>query len=1102
MNPESHPKCTGSDCGCSTAATPPTSAFTNGFARRDFLRLVGAGAAATLAFRPWQSAMAGPFTRADFEKLVPTDKKLSPAWVKSLTARGAREGYRGPDLAKIGMPIGGICAGQVYLGGDGKLWHWDIFNHHVGTGAEHYAKPMPVASPFEQGFELRLLSGDKAQTRALDSTGWRDVSFIGEYPMGYVEYRDPDCPVSVSLQAFSPFIPLHTDDSSLPATVMQFTVKNHSATGVQIELLGRLQNAVCLRSGETCAGLRRNRAVQRGGLTLLECSAEAAPAVPRESKRPDIVFDDFEKDSYDGWIATGTAFGTGPAEPSKIPAYQGDVGLHGRRTVNSHATAPDDEVGAKDAAVGTLTSKPLVIERDYLTFLIGGGAHKGRTCLNLLVNGQAVLSATGRNDNRMQPYSFDARAWAGQEAKLQIVDHEKGGWGNIGIDDIVFSDTPRGTSLVLAEQPDFGTMGLGLLQAESTGLIQSPDFAITAIPEEGLPDGFLAKPPSFPASQPNFPPPATAPFPRRLSGALGRNRGLAPGASVTMTFLLTWNFPNLTIKGVRPADQQQVKGITGQGRHYATKFASAGEVADYVAANFARLASQTRLWHDTWYDSTLPYWFLDRTFLNTSILATSTAFRFADGRFWAWEGVGCCEGTCGHVWQYAHAMARLFPDLERVLRERTDFGLALQADGAIHFRGENNNIPAIDAQAGTILRVLREHQMTPDDAFLKRLWPMVKLATEWLIAKDGDADGLITSNQHNTLDTDWFGPVAWLSGLYLASLLAAAEMAVIVGDKDFAAKCRGIVETGRKNLVTQLFDDGYFINKVDPKHLDAINSGTGCEIDQVMGQSWAFQVGLPRVLPEKETRAALAALWRYNFTPDVGPYRDAYKAGRWYAMPGEAGLLMCSFPRTDWDYTQAKGKGAEWAAGYFNECMNGFEYQVASHMVWEGEAGSELVQNGLAVTRAVHDRYHPSRRNPFNEVECGDHYARSMASYGVFLAACGYEYDGPKAALAFAPRLTPEHFKAAFTTAESWGSFSQKSEGRSAKCEVAVRWGRLRLHTLTLTPPPGVRSQAVTATLAGKAVPATLTVRDGRGEIRFGAEVTVAAGETLDLKVG
>src|SRR5207247_6965417 len=109
------------------------------------------------------------------------------------------------------------------------------------------------------------------------------------------------------------------------------------------------------------------------------------------------------------------------------------------------------------------------------------------------------------------------------------------------------------------------------------------------------------------------------------------------------------------------------------GRHYATRFPDATAVADHVAMHFERLAGQTRLWHRTWYDATLPYWLLDRTFLNTSILATSTCFRFKNGRFYGWEGVGCCAGTCTHVWHYAHAPARLFPELERSARERVDY---------------------------------------------------------------------------------------------------------------------------------------------------------------------------------------------------------------------------------------------------------------------------------------------------------------------------------------------------------------------------------------------------------------------------------------------
>ena len=656
--------------------------------------------------------------------------------------------------------------------------------------------------------------------------------------------------------------------------------------------------------------------------------------------------------------------------------------------------------------------------------------------------------------------------------QLAIVDDQTGGWGNIGVDDIVFSDRPREPVGPLGEEEDFGTMGLALLNPVPE------DLPKTSVPPENIPAGLFSN--SGVGGEPK-----KKPFGEKLIGSIARSFKLAPGESTTITFVLTWHFPNLKINRLPP------------GRHYGTRFSSAQAVAADVARNLSRLTERTRLWHKTWYDSTLPYWFLDRTFLNTSILATSTCMRLgSNGRFYSWEGVGCCEGTCGHVWQYAHAVARLFPELERSLRENVDFGLGLQPDGAIHFRGEFNDIPAIDAQAGSILRALREHQMCASDAFLKTNWPRIKRAMGWLIIQDANGDGLIETHQHNTLDTDWYGPVAWLSGLYLAALLAAEAMALEVQDDGFAAACRKIFAAGQKNLVTQLFDTDYFINKVDAKHLEAINSGTGCEIDQVMGQSWAFQVGLPRVLPEKETRAALQSLWRYNFTPDVGPYREAYKAGRWYAMPGEAGLLMCTFPRADWDYSQAKGKGPDWAAGYFNECMNGFEYQAAGHMIWEG-----MLTEGLAVTRAVHDRYHASRRNPWNEIECGDHYVRSMASYGVFLAVCGFEYHGPQGRLAFAPRLTPENFQAAFTTAEAWGTYQQQRAARSQSHRLEVKFGRLAIKTLAVELSPKATLKQAVATLEGKSLAVKARQMDARVELSFEAEVRLNEKSTLAISL-
>jgi uncharacterized protein (DUF608 family) len=219
----------------------------------------------------------------------------------------------------------------------------------------------------------------------------------------------------------------------------------------------------------------------------------------------------------------------------------------------------------------------------------------------------------------------------------------------------------------------------------------------------------------------------------------------------------------------------------------------------YVADHFERLALQTRRWRDTWYGSTLPYWFLDRTFLTSSVLATSTCYRLANGRFYAWEGVGCCAGTCTHVWHYAQAMARLFPELERDTRERVDFGLAFHRDsGVIGFRAEFDPHLAVDGQAGTILRAYREHQMSPDGAFPKRSWPRIKKAFEPLLQLDGNDDGILEGAQMNTLDQPWYGKVAWLSSLYIAAVRAGEAMAREMGEGEFAERCRTIAERGAR----------------------------------------------------------------------------------------------------------------------------------------------------------------------------------------------------------------------------------------------------------------------------------------------------------------
>jgi hypothetical protein len=165
-------------------------------------------------------------------------------------------------------------------------------------------------------------------------------------------------------------------------------------------------------------------------------------------------------------------------------------------------------------------------------------------------------------------------------------------------------------------------------------------------------------------------------------------------------------------------------------------------------------------------------------------------------------------------------------------------------------------------------------------------------------------------------------------------------------------------------------------------------------------------------------------------------------------------------------------------------------------MIWEG-----MVQEGLAITRAVHDRYHAARRNPWNEVECGDHYARSMASYGVFLAACGYGYHGPKGYLAFAPRLTPENFRAAFTTAEGWGTFSQQRDAAGQRDTIELKWGKLRLRTLAFALADKANPKGVRVTANGAEVAFKHRIDNGKAVIDLAAETVLQTGQTIEVAI-
>ena len=470
--PDNDVSCTSPSCGCNS----PT------FARRDFIKLSGLALAAVATGS--MPIMAGPFKEDEWGKIIPADKKLSEEWVKSLFARGQHSTYtkHRDELKFIGMPAGGFCCGTMYLGGDGKLWVWDIFNKNANgvlpvsvpwsaTGLSFggsalidaqnggaYVKPHVQSSPIEQGFSVRVTHEGKVYEKVLDSHSWEEVTFTSEYPIGVVEYKDSNVPFSVRLEAFSPFIPLQFDDSSLPTTFFEISVASQLSGEAQVEVRGWLQNDCCPVSGNYSNGKRVNKVLPVKGATVLECVFEVPASKVDKSFRPDVLVDDFSH-GYANWRVEGEAFGSAPVKRSEIPSYQGDVGGEGEYLVNSHASAPGSDIGVKDSKVGKLTSRPFPIGRRYLTFYVGGGNDLEHVGVRLLIDGKVVASATGTNSNHMHRAVFDVSGYEDKDATLVIYDNGTGGWGNIGVSYIVQTDRVETTERI-ENKPDFGSMGL------------------------------------------------------------------------------------------------------------------------------------------------------------------------------------------------------------------------------------------------------------------------------------------------------------------------------------------------------------------------------------------------------------------------------------------------------------------------------------------------------------------------------------------------------------------------------------------------------------------------------------------------------------------
>ena len=569
----------------------------------------------------------------------------------------------------------------------------------------------------------------------------------------------------------------------------------------------------------------------------------------------------------------------------------------------------------------------------------------------------------------------------------------------------------------------------------------------------------------------------------------GRNGGsillegtLAPGESRTYPILITWHFPNsyLQVGGVAPANQAEAPGSAGcrsfpEGTpppwrpYYTSIWSDARQVALYVAEHYASLRARTVAFKEGLFSSTLPPFVLDAVSANLAILKSPTVLRLENDDLWGWEGsfpdAGCCHGSCTHVWNYAQAFPHLYPKLERTLRE-LELGRSMDERGHVTFRSALPEGPvkhdfhaASDGQLGGIMKLFRDWQISGDLGWLEKMYPLAKRSLDYCIRTwDPDLRGGLFEPHHNTYDIEFWGPDGMCTSIYLGALSAFGEMARAVGQpedakfyEELAQRCAhfmdeqlfngeyyqqkvqylGLRNTSFAAMVAQVDDHSSEMQKLLKREGPKYQYGSGCISDGVIGAWMARSYGIDTPLAREHVRSSLQAIFKRNFETDLSQHANAQRPG--YAMGHEPGLLLCTWPR---------GGKPTLPFVYSDEVWTGIEYQVASHLIAEG-----FVKEGLTIVKALRSRYDGRVRNPWNEYECGNYYARAMASYALLGALAGFRYSAVQRTLWFGPRLSVLPFKTFFSTAFGFGIIVLDSQS----LRIQVMEGELPLEKLVLT---------------------------------------------------
>jgi uncharacterized protein (DUF608 family) len=953
--------------------------------------------------------------------------------------------YTGEHLNRVAFPIGGIGAGMVCLEGTGAISHVSVRNQMQFFNEPCSFAAICVKTP--NGNTAKLLEGPVPDWKVFGGSGtgngaagttyglprFDKAEFLARFPFGMVKLSDAEIPLEVELTGWSPFVPGCADDSSLPVGALEYRFKNTSRETVDAVFSYNTKNFMAAgNSGDTILPVDN-------GFVLWQAAAEGHPE--HEGGYAVFVVDDnavvdhcwFKGGWWDavtlawrnvqqgrlctnppqeghcpgaslftpltlqpgeertvrvmiawyvprttlrvGRDAAGPAFGTSPSHGTGS-GQQEVSGFVGQGLVNTFDPSGDE-------AIGTLTSPEFELTRDYIQFLIGGGSHADKTCIQLLVGDKVVRSATGKDAERLEWTTWEVADLKGQRARIRIVDQERGGWGHINVDQIVLTDRRwADADELMKNAAEWGDAVTVLADFESA------DYG-----------EWIAEGPAVPAAT-------------TCCAVLENHVPWYAGRFESINDVVAYWRDNY--------DRLRGESALFRDTFYDTTLPA--EVVEAVAANLTILKSPTvlrqtdgRLW----------------------------CFEGCGDNWGCCHG--SCTHVWNYAQAICHLFPDLERSLRQTeFHESQDERGHQTFRSCLPIRPvEHTFHAASDGQLGGIMKVYREWRVSGDGDWLRAIWPQVKQSLDYCITTwDPRGHGVLEEPHHNTYDIEYWGPDGHCSSFYLGALAAAIEMGSFLGREGGAGvspvdyditRYRTLLANGREFLETKLYSGEYFCQQVQTEGLDAkfhpldlssngpgyseivtlVNEqgpkyqyGTGCLSDGVLGFWMARVCGLDQdIVDPAKVRCNLRAIHDYNLRHDLSDHANPQRPA--FGLGHDGGLLLCTWPHGD---TPAL------PFVYSDEVWTGIEYQAASHMMMAG-----LVDQGLEIVRVARDRYDGRVRNPFNEYECGHWYARALSSYALLQGLTGVRYDAVDKTL-YIDSHVGDNFRSFLATATGFGT--------------------------------------------------------------------------------